>query len=71
MEKDLELLGYAIKGTSVNISNAEMQQLSNIGAATISGTQCGYVGAFDQGLTQTSNVNFGQITMSGNIIMGS
>ena len=71
MEKDLDLVGYAIKGTSVNISNAEMQQLSAIGGATISGTQWGYVGALNQGLTQTSNVNFGQITMSGDIVMGS
>ena len=87
MEKDLDLVGYGIKGTSVNINNAELQQLSNIGASvitasiwteishiedvTITNDQWGYVGAFNQSLTQTSNVNFGQITMSGNIIMGS
>ena len=88
MEKDLQLLGFGIKGTSVDINNAELQQLSNIGASvitsnewaqianigdsvTINVSQWGYVGALNQGLTQNSNVVFGQITMSGDIIMGS
>ena len=71
MEKDLQLIGFGIKGTSVDINNTELQQLSNIGGATISGPQWAYVGALNQDLTTTSNVAFGQITMSGNIIMGS
>jgi len=35
IEKDLELVGYGIKGTSVDINNAELQQLSNIGTSVI------------------------------------
>lgn len=87
MEKDLDLVGHGIKGTSVDINNAELQQLSNIGASVITSsiwsqianigavaidvTQWGYLGELDQALKQTSNVAFGQITMSGDIIMGS
>jgi len=67
---NLTIAGNSITGTSVNINNAEMQQLSNIGAATINGTQWGYVGALNQGLTQTSNVNFGTITSGGSITAG-
>ncbi len=85
MEKDIDFIGFGIKGTSVNINNAELQQLSNIGASvitasiwsqidnieatTISPTQWGYVGVMDQNVRTSGNVAFGQITMSGNIIM--
>ena len=69
MEKDLDLIGYAIKGTSVNISNAEMQQLSNIGAATISGTQWGYVGNLDQNLRITDSPSFGGLSLTGNLVL--
>ena len=39
MEKDLDLIGYSIKGTNVNINNAELQQLSNIGSSIISSAE--------------------------------
>jgi len=42
---NLALAGNSITGTSVDINNAELQQLSNIGATTISATQWGYLGA--------------------------
>lgn len=53
------------------LQEAEWRQLTGIGSSTVSPTQWGYLGALNQGLTQSSNVNFGQITMDGNIIMGS
>ncbi len=68
---NLTLAANSITGTSVTLTNAKLQEFSNIGANTISGTQWAYVGALNQGLTTTSNVAFSQITMSGNIIMGS
>lgn len=64
MEKDLELVGYGIKGTSVDINNAELQQLSNIGAAEISGTQWGYVGGADQAVKQTDSPTFAGLSLS-------
>ena len=67
MEKDLELVGYGIKGTSVDIDNAELQQLSNIGSITINGTQWGYVGGADQPVKQADSPTFGGLTVSGNI----
>jgi len=67
MEKDLDLVGYSIKGTSVDINNAEMQQLSNIGAATISVTQWGYVGNMDQEIHKGHSPEFAGMTINGNI----
>lgn len=46
---DINLAARSILGTSVDIDNAEMQQLSNIGAATISSDQWGYLGACGAG----------------------
>ena len=66
---NLTLVANSITGTSVDINNAELQQLSAIGTTTITGPQWAYVGALNQGLTTTSNVAFGQITPSGNIVM--
>lgn len=40
----INLYGQSITGTSVDINNAEMQQLSNIGATTISAVQWGALG---------------------------
>jgi len=54
MEKDLDLIGYSIKGTSVDINNAEMQQLSNIGASVITSSIW----------TQVSNIGAAVITAS-------
>ena len=84
IEKDLELLGYAIKGTSVNISNAEMQQLSNIGssiitasiwaqldnieATTISPAQWVFVGEADQPVKQADSPTFVGLTLSADLV---
>jgi len=62
---NLALVANSITGTSVDINNAELQQLSAIGATTISGTQWGYLGALDQGLTQASSPTFVGATFSG------
>jgi len=83
MEKDLDLIGYSIKGTSVDINNAELQQLSNIGtsiisinewsqianigAATISAAQWGYVGNMDQEIHKGHSPEFAGLTINGNI----
>ena len=64
MEKDLDLLGYGIKGTSVDINNAELQQLSNIGSATIDATQWGYVGGADQPVKIADSPTFGGLILS-------
>ena len=69
MEKDLDLVGYGIKGTSVNINNAELQQLSNIGATTISAAQWGFVGGADQAVKQADSPTFNGITLTGNLIL--
>ena len=67
MEKDLDLIAHGIKGTSVDINNVELQQLSNIGITTISGTQWGYLGELDQPLKQADSPTFGGLTVNGNI----
>jgi len=69
MEKDLDLIGYSIKGTSVLINNAEMQQLSNIGAVTISSAQWGYLGELDQSIKQSASVQFSGLTLTGNLVL--
>ena len=50
-----------------SLVTAEVTQLLNIGAATISGTQWGYVGGMNQGVAQGSNVTFGE-TVVGNLL---
>lgn len=65
---NLALVANSITGTSVNINNAELQQLSNIGAATISGAQWGYVGNLDQDLITTSDVTFDKLTLTDHIV---
>ena len=67
MEKDLDLIGYGIKGTSVDISNVELQQLSNIGGAIISGAQWGYVGGANQPVKIADSPTFGGLTINGHI----
>jgi len=66
---NLVMAGNSITGTDVNINNAELQQLSAIGAATISGTQWGYLGVLDQNLRTTDSPTFGGITVNGNILI--
>lgn len=46
------------------LTAGEIGQLQNIDVTTISATQWGYLGAADQGITTTSNVQFGNITGS-------
>jgi len=48
----------------VDITSGEATQLANIDTTTISTTQWGYVGALNQGLTTTSDVQFGIISGS-------
>ncbi|KKK93564.1 hypothetical protein LCGC14_2691620, partial [marine sediment metagenome] len=55
---NLTIAGNSITGTSVNINNAELQQLSNIGSATISGTQWGYLGNSNQNVRTTDSPTF-------------
>lgn len=45
---------------NTNLNSTEIAQLGNIGSNTISNDQWGYLGALDQSLTTTSNVDFGQ-----------
>jgi len=67
---NLTLAANSITGTSVDINNAEMQQLSNITANTISNAQWGYLGAMNQGVTTTSNVTFGNVTVANGKYVG-
>ena len=48
-----------------DLTEAEIDQLENIDLKTISNTQWGYVGALDQGLTQTSSPTFANLNLSG------
>ena len=50
-----------------NMTDAEIQQLQNIGTTTISATQWGYLGALNQSLTSTSTVQFQNLTLNGNL----
>jgi len=68
IEKDIQLLGFSIKGTSVNINNAEMQQLGNIGTKTISNDQWGYLGDLDQPLHQSQSPTFVGLTLSADVV---
>lgn len=50
-----------------NITSAEADQIENINSVTISNTQWGYLGASDQGIATTDNVQFGTITGTGDL----
>jgi len=67
---NLTLAANSITGTSVDINNAEMQQLSNITANTISNAQWGYLGAMNQGVTTTSTPTFGALTLGTSLTFG-
>jgi hypothetical protein len=60
---DLDEL-YTTIGLSA-LTSAEVDQLENIGSVTVSNTQWGYLGALDQPLTTTSDVQFDDITLTG------
>ena len=49
----------------IAITSGEATQLANIDTTTISATQWGYLGALNQGLTQTSTVQFGKVGVGG------
>ena len=55
----------AING--VTITNAEATQLANINTSTISTTQWGYVGALNQNLGTTNDVQFNDLVLSGDL----
>ena len=67
---NLTIAGNSITGTSVNINNAEMQQLSNIGANTISSAQWGYITLMNQSVRNNATVSFGAINCNGTLAMG-
>jgi hypothetical protein len=50
-----------------NLTADEGAQLENIGSVTISNTQWGYLGAMNQGVTTTSDVNFNDLTLAGDL----
>jgi len=50
-----------------NLTTAEIQQVENIGATTISSTQWGYLGALDQALATTDSPTFDDLTINGKI----
>jgi len=58
---NLNLVANSIVGTSVDISNAELQQLSNIGGAAISSAEWGYVATM-QDVATTASPSFVRVT---------
>jgi len=69
MEKDLDLIGYSIKGTSVDLTNSKLQEFNHIGATTISAAQWVYVGGADQAVKQTDSPTFGGLSLTGNLVL--
>ena len=51
-----------------NLTTAEGAQLENIGTTTISSTQWGYLGASDQGIATSDDVEFNTLTLNGTAI---
>ena len=64
---NIDLAGFptALK----NLTAAEINQLENINVTTISTTQWGYLGGFDQDLQQADSPAFAGVTINGNIIV--
>ena len=52
-----------------NLTAAEGAQLENINSVTISNTQWGYLGALNQSVTTTSNVQFNNVNVDGNLVV--
>jgi hypothetical protein len=50
-----------------NLTADEGAQLENIGTTTISSTQWGYLGAMNQGVTNSSNVQFANMVVTGDL----
>ena len=55
------------KVQGVALTSGEATQLANINSVTITNTQWGYVGAMNQGVTSTSDVNFNDLTLAGDL----
>jgi len=55
------------KVQGVDLTSGEATQLANINSVTITNTQWGYVGDLDQALTTTSDVNFNDVSVAGNL----
>ncbi len=49
----------------LDLTAGEVNQVKNIGATTITSTQWGYVGAMNQGVATTDNVQFADLTATG------
>lgn len=65
------ILPLANGGTgSSTLTSGEVAQIENIGSTTISGTQWGYVGALDQGLTTTSTVQHSKVLVNTASVIG-
>jgi hypothetical protein len=60
----------AATGTIGGLTSAELSQLANIGANTISSTQWGYVSAMDQSLTTGSTVGFDGVISNNSFYAG-
>ncbi len=70
---DLEVTNMpTVGGTSINsnsvldLTSAEVSQLANIGSVTINNTQWGYLGASDQGMATTDDVQFERLVLQDN-----
>ena len=50
-----------------DLTDGEVNQLKNINTVTITNTQWGYLGAFNQGLATTNNVTFNDLVVAGNL----
>jgi hypothetical protein len=50
-----------------DLTNGEVNQLKNINSVTITNTQWGYLGAFNQGLATSNNVTFNDLVVAGNL----
>lgn len=64
--------GYDANGRlaeSEGLTAAEVNQLQNIDAVTITNTQWGYLGSTDQALSTTDNVTFNNLTVNGSLTL--
>ena len=57
------------KVQGVSLTSGEATQLANINSVTITNTQWGYVGAMNQSVTSTSDVNFNDLTLAGDLVV--
>lgn len=73
---DSSLTDIVLYDIADDLTSAELTQLANIDATTISATQWGYLGVTNQGLATTDNVTFadgnftGNVGVDGNITLG-